>query len=418
VSLSNELNPWKNALQQLDEAARHLNLEPAIHEKLRHPKRIVEVSIPTRMDDGSVRVFTGYRVQHNMDRGPAKGGIRYHPDVTLDEVKALAMWMTWKCAVVNIPFGGGKGGVICNPKQMSRGEIERMTRRFTTELLPFIGPEIDIPAPDVYTDAEVMAWIMDTYSMNRGHAVHSVVTGKPMEIGGSAGRSEATGRGCVITIMEACRALRLNLKETTAVIQGAGNVGGVAAQLLHRNGCKVIGLSDSRGGIYNPHGFDPDKALAYKAEQGALVGFPDTDTVSNEELLELECDFLVPSALENQITENNASRIRAKVIAEGANGPTTPLADRILAERGIFMIPDILANAGGVTVSYFEWVQGLQQYFWSLEEVNRELDRIMRRSFREVLNTSQSRQVDMRTAAYIVAVGRVAEAIRCRGIYP
>jgi len=413
-----QTNPWENALQQLAIAAELLHLEDEIHEKLRHPKRVLEVSIPTRMDDGTVKIFTGYRVQHNIDRGPAKGGIRYHPEVYLDEVKALAMWMTWKSAVVNIPFGGAKGGVRCPVKEMSKGEIERMTRRFTTEILPFIGPDVDVPAPDVYTDGQTMTWIMDTYSMNVGHAVHSVVTGKPLAVGGSVGRQEATGHGCMITVLEAARRLDLDLQAATVVVQGAGAVGGVTAKLLHHKGAKIIGLSDSRGGIYNPHGLDPQAALDYKAEQGHLQGFPGTDSVTNAELLELECDILIPAALENQITERNAANIKAKIVAEGANGPTTPAADRILHENGVFVIPDILANAGGVTVSYFEWVQGREEFFWSLDQVNERLDTIMRTSFQAVYEKHLDAGVDMRTAAYLIAVDRVASAIRLRGIYP
>ncbi len=410
--------PLYAALTQLDEAAELIGLDPAVHAKLRKPKRVMMVAIPTQMDDGNFEVFTGYRVQHNMDRGPCKGGIRYHPDVTLEEVIALAMWMTWKCAVVNIPYGGAKGGVICNPKEMSEGEIERMTRRFTTELVEVIGPEKDIPAPDVYTNAQVMAWIMDTYSMQKGYSVPAVVTGKPISLGGSLGREAATGRGCVFTIREAMRELGMPMDGATMVVQGFGNVGQWAARLLEPMGPKLIAASDSRGGCYNPDGIPVADLIAHKAESGTVVGFPGTDEISNEELLELECDVLVPAALENAIREDNADRIKAKIIAEGANGPTTPQAQEILNDKGVFVIPDILANAGGVTVSYFEWVQGLQAYFWTEEEVNERLERIMVRAFAEVYAESQKRNVDMRAAAMAVAVGRVAEAVNMRGIYP
>lgn len=413
-----ELNPWKIALSQLDRVAQRLDLDPAIHEKLRHPRRILTVAIPTRMDDGSIRIFTGYRVHHSLDRGPAKGGIRYHPDVTLDEVKALAMWMTWKCAVVGIPFGGAKGGVLCNPKAMSEAELERMTRRFTSELMIILGPEKDIPAPDVYTNAKTMAWIMDTYSMNVGYSVPGVVTGKPLSVGGSLGRNEATGRGCVLTILQAMEHLHMPVDGATAVVQGCGNVGATAAFLLHTKGFHVIAVSDSRGGVYRPDGLDIEDVLVYKHRTGALAGYPGGETVTNEEMLTLPCDVLVPAALENQITERNAPLIQAKIVAEGANGPTTPGADRILHDRGVFLIPDVLANAGGVTVSYFEWVQGLQEYFWSEEEVNAKLQAILCRSFQEVLAVHLRENIDLRMAAYMVAVGRVAEAIRVRGIYP
>ena len=417
-SETEELNPLKIALQQLDRVAERLHLDSAIHEKLRHPKRTLMVSVPTRMDDEGLKIFTGYRVQHNMDRGPAKGGIRYHPDVSLDEVTALAIWMTWKCAVVDIPFGGAKGGVVCNPKEMSLRELERMTRRFTSELLVILGPEKDIPAPDVYTNAQTMAWIMDTYSMNVGYCVPGVVTGKPLSVGGSRGREEATGRGCALTVAEAGKHLDLDLKGATVAVQGAGNVGNTTARLLHQFGCRITAISDSMGGIYNPNGLDLDEVLEWKREGGSVVDIKDGDVITNEELLVLPCDILVPAALENQITEANASQVQARVIAEGANGPTTPSADQILYDKGIFVIPDILANAGGVTVSYFEWVQGIQEYFWSETEVNDRLQEIMCRSFGEVLEAHQRERVDMRTAAYILAVSRVAEAIRLRGIYP
>jgi glutamate dehydrogenase (NAD(P)+) len=411
-------NSWTIALQQLDAVAGAIRLEPEIHEKLRHPRRTLTVSIPTRMDDGTLRVFTGYRVQHSTDRGPSKGGIRYHPSVDLDEVKALAMWMTWKCAVVNIPYGGAKGGVICDPKNMSRGELERMTRRFTCELIPIIGPDKDIPAPDVYTNEDTMAWIMDTYSMNVGYCVPGVVTGKPISIGGSRGRKEATGRGVALSVCDAAKRQGMDLSKSTLVVQGFGNVGGVAAALLEREGCKLVGASDSAGGIYNPAGISVQALLRHKQEAGTVGGFAGCAAVTNEALLELPCDVLVPAALENQITERNADRIRAKIVAEGANGPTTPGADAILHERGVFLLPDILANAGGVTVSYFEWMQGQQEYFWSESEVNVRLAEIMHTAFEEVVSIHAERQVPMRMAAYMAGVGRVADAIRARGIYP
>ena len=415
---STHRNPWEVALQQLDAVAERIGLEEAIHAKLRSPRRILTVSIPTCMDDGRIEVFTGYRVQHSTDRGPAKGGIRYHPQVNLDEVKALAMWMTWKCAVVNIPYGGAKGGVVCDPKRMSVGELERMTRRFTSELLPIIGPDKDIPAPDVYTNEQTMAWIMDTYSMNVGYTVPGVVTGKPISIGGSRGRKEATGRGVVLTVCEAARHLGLELRGARVVVQGFGNVGATSARLLELEGCRVVGVSDSRGGVYCPDGISVADALAQKEQTGSVTGLKGCDGVTNEELLELPCDILIPAALEDQITEKNADRIRAKIVAEGANGPTSPEADKILHERGVFLIPDVLANAGGVTVSYFEWVQGQQEWFWTEEEVNDRLRNIMQASFQYVLETHLKENVPMRMAAYIVGVGRVAEAIRTRGIYP
>ncbi len=415
---ANNDGPLGAALTQLDEAAELIELDEAIHNKLRKPKRVMTVSIPTRMDDGSFQVFTGYRAQHNMDRGPCKGGIRYHPDVNIEEVIALAMWMTYKCAVVNIPYGGAKGGVICNPKEMSEGELERMTRRFTTELVEVIGPEKDIPAPDVYTNAQVMAWIMDTYSMQKGYSVPAVVTGKPIALGGSLGREKATGRGCVFTVREAMKRLGIPMEGATIAVQGFGNVGASAAELIEPYGCKIVAASDSSGGVYNPNGMPAQSLMEHKAESGSVVGFPDADEITNEELLELEVDVVIPAALENAINEGNADRIKAKIIAEGANGPTTPAAQKILNENDVFVIPDILANAGGVTVSYFEWVQGLQAYFWTEDEVNTQLENIMVRAFDEVYAEHERRGVDMRAAAMAVAVGRVAEAIQMRGIYP
>ncbi len=411
-------NPYEIAQRQFDNATRYLDLKAGIKAKLRLPKRELSVHFPVKMDDGSIQMFTGHRVQHNLARGPAKGGIRYHPDVTLDEVRALAMWMTWKCAVVGIPYGGAKGGVVCNPKVMSERELERLTRRFTSEIIMFIGPESDIPAPDVNTTAQTMAWIMDTYSMTKGYSVPAVVTGKPVEIGGSLGRREATGRGVMFTTREALKHLGMPIEGTRVAVQGFGNVGAIGAQLLQELGCTVIAASDSRGGMYNPKGFDVEDVMRHKAETGTVVGYPGTDTITNEELLELDCEVLVPAALENEITEENANRVKARIISEGANGPTTPEADAILFDKGAFVIPDILANAGGVTVSYFEWVQGLQSFFWSEDEVNANLEKIMISAFNDVLAISRRREVDMRIAAYILAIDRVANATLLRGIYP
>ena len=411
-------NPFEMAQRQFDNAAKYLDLKEGIKAKLRVPKRELTVYFPVKMDDGSIQMFTGHRVQHSLARGPAKGGIRYHPDVTLDEVRALAMWMTWKCAVVNIPYGGAKGGVVCNPKEMSQRELERLTRRFTSEIIMLIGPESDIPAPDVNTNAQTMAWIMDTYSMTKGYSVPAVVTGKPVEIGGSLGRREATGRGVMFTTREALKHLGIPIEGTRVVVQGFGNVGAIGAELLEEIGCTVIAVSDSRGGIYNPKGLNVKDVIRHKAETGTVVGYPGTDTVTNEELLELDCEVLVPAALENAITEKNADRIKARIIAEGANGPTTPEADEILFDKGAFVIPDILANAGGVTVSYFEWVQDLQNFFWSEEEVNKNLGKIMVKAFQDVLAISQKKKVNMRIAAYILAIDRVATATLLRGIYP
>ncbi len=414
----NKRSAYEIALAQYDKAANYLDLKAGIREVLRYPKRELTVNFPVKMDDGSVKIFTGYRVHHSTVRGPTKGGIRYHPDVTLDEVRALAMWMTWKCAVVNIPFGGAKGGVICNPKNLSESELENLTRRYATEISILMSPEGDIPAPDVNTNPKIMAWIMDTYSMHYGHSVPAVVTGKPVEIGGSLGRLEATGRGVMFVTREALKHLGMRIEDVTVVIQGAGNVGGVSGYLMQSKGMKPIAISDSRGGIYNPKGLEIKDVLKFKRENGTVVGYPGTDTLTNEELLELECDILVPAAMEKQITEANADKIKAKIIAEGANGPTTPEADEILTDKGIFVIPDILANAGGVTVSYFEWVQGLQFFFWSEREINVKLRDIMVRSFKDVLKISQEKNVDMRVAAYILAIDRVNRATLIRGIYP
>ncbi len=414
-----KINPFEMAKEQVDIAAQHLNLDPGSIEKLKSTKRELIVHFPIEMDNKKVKIFTGYRVQHNVARGPAKGGIRYHPDVDLDEVRALAMWMTWKSAVVNIPFGGAKGGVECNPKEMSLHEIEHLTRRFTWEISLMLGPEQDIPAPDVYTNPQVMAWIMDTFSILKGYSVPGVVTGKPIELGGSLGRFEATGRGVVITSLEALKHLNMVTEKAKIVIQGCGNVGGVAAMHFDRMGAKVIAISDSQKGLYNENGLDVKRVLNNKAKHRCLVCEPKEETeITNQELLELKCDILIPAAMESQITKKNASRIKAKVIAEGANGPTTPEADDILNDKGVFIVPDILANAGGVTVSYFEWVQNLQELIWSEEEVLDRLTRIMQKGFKEVLGISLSQKIPMRTAALVLGIGRVAEASRLRGLYP
>jgi glutamate dehydrogenase (NAD(P)+) len=412
-----DLNPFNIAKKQFARAAEHLHLESGIRDILAQPKRCLIVSIPTRMDDGSIHVFEGYRVQHSLARGPAKGGIRYHPNVTLDAVKALAAWMTWKCAVVNIPFGGAHGGVVCNPKQMSRGELERMTRRFASELSLLIGPDRDIPAPDVYTDAQVVAWMMDTYSMQVGYSAPGVVTGKPLPIGGSEGRIKATGRGAHLTIREAAKELKIP-QGGRVVVQGFGNAGSVVAKLLATDGWKVIAVSDSSGGVYNQRGLSLETLLEHKSRTGTVAGYREAEAIDSQRLLELECDVLVPAALENQITESNAGRIRARIVAEAANGPTTPGADDILFNNGVFVIPDILCSAGGVTVSYFEWVQDLQAFFWDEEIINEHLGRIMVKAFKEVLAISKSRRVDMRRAAHVLAVGRVAEAQQIRGLWP
>ncbi len=414
-----KVNPFEMAKKQVDMAVRYLNLDPGMVEKLKSTKRELIVHFPVQMDDGQVKIFTGYRVQHNVARGPAKGGIRYHPDVDLDEVRALAIWMTWKSAVVNIPFGGAKGGVQCNPKEMSIHEIERLTRRFTWEISLLLGPDKDIPAPDVYTNPQVMAWIMDTFSILKGYSVPGVVTGKPIELGGSLGRFEATGRGVVITSIEALKYLKIPIQEAKVVIQGCGNVGGIAAMHFARLGARVIAISDSKGGVYSEKGLDVKRVLEDKAKNKCMVcRTKDEIEITNPELLELNCDLLVPAAIENQIHQENASRIQAKIIVEGANGPTTLEADEILNERGIFVVPDILANAGGVTVSYFEWVQNLQELIWSEDEVQERLTRIMQRGFKEVLEISLSKKISMRMAALVLGIGRVAEASRLRGIYP
>ncbi|HEX9044364.1 MAG TPA: Glu/Leu/Phe/Val dehydrogenase [Candidatus Limnocylindrales bacterium] len=412
------INAWKVAQRQFDLAADKLNLDPGLRRVLREPRRELTVHFPVHMDDGSVQVFTGFRVQHNLGRGPAKGGIRYHQDVSLDEVKALAMWMTWKCAVVGIPYGGGKGGVIVDPKKLSTKELEGLSRRFFTEISVLVGPERDIPAPDVNTTPQIMSWFMDTYSMHVGYTVPGVVTGKPISLGGSEGRNEATARGAVFTVVEAARELGLDLRGARVVVQGFGNAGSIAARLMAAEGSKVLAVSDSQGGIHNPNGLDIERVVAWKSEHGTVLGFPGAREVSNAEVLEIECDVLIPAALENQITAANAENIKAKIVAEAANGPTTPEADEILARRGIFLIPDILCNAGGVTVSYFEWVQDLNRDHWSEDVVNAKLREIMVRSFGEVIAMSRREQVHMRTAAYLVAVKRVADATALRGLYP
>jgi glutamate dehydrogenase/leucine dehydrogenase len=413
-------NPYEAALQNFEAAADALELRQDVRNMIKYPERVLIVNLPVRMDNGEVVRFEGYRVQHNTVRGPAKGGIRYHPAVTLDEVKALAMWMTWKCAVVNIPFGGGKGGVACDPKKLSAGELERLTRRYAAAITPLIGPQQDIPAPDVYTNPQIMAWIMDTYSMMKreGYPVPGVVTGKPLSAGGSKGRDEATGRGVFYTLECALEHLHMRMKGARVVVQGFGNAGSVAALLLDSHQALVIAVNDSRGGVYNKAGLDIPKLMMHKERTGSVVGFPGAEPISNEELLALECDVLIPAALENAINGHNAASIRAKVIAEAANGPITPAGDRILEEKGVFIIPDILCNAGGVTVSYFEWVQNEQHLTWELHEVHERLERIMKRAFHEVLDLHLERKVSMRLAANMLGVSRVAEATAVRGLYP
>jgi glutamate dehydrogenase (NAD(P)+) len=413
-----DLNPFRIAQMQFDMAAEYLKLDPGLRQILRTPKRVMEVSIPVKMDNGQTKVFTGFRVQHNVSRGPAKGGLRYHPNVTLDEVKALAAWMTWKTATVNLPYGGAKGGVVCDPKRMSKGELERMTRRYAAEIQPIIGPEVDIPAPDVYTDSQTMAWIMDTYAMTVGHAAPGVVTGKPVSIGGSEGRMDATGRGVLFVVEEACKVKKINLRGATVAIQGFGNVGSAVARLFAEKKAKIVAISDSRGGVHNPRGIDPLRALRYKERSGTVVGMPGASRISNDELLALKCDILIPAALENAITLHNADQIKAKIVAEAGNGPTTPHADEILSRKGVFVVPDILANAGGVTVSYFEWAQDLQGFFWQVQEVNSKLEFVMRRAFNDVHETMRKFHVYPRAAAYILAVGRVADATLVRGLFP
>lgn len=411
-------DPWEMALRQFNRAADHLPLKRGIRDYLAYPHRELTVHFPVQMDDGSVRIFIGYRVHHSTVLGPTKGGIRYNLVVNLNEVRALAMWMTWKCALMHLPYGGAKGGVACDPSRLSRNELEHLTRRYATEISVIMGPDSDIPAPDVGTNDQIMAWFMDTYSMHRGYSVPAVATGKPVVIGGSAGRREATGRGVMIAAREAARERAMPFAGSRVAVQGFGNVGATTAYLMHDQGCKVVAVSDVSGGIYTPYGLDPRAVLRHVQQIGRVGGFPGTEQVSNAELLELPCDFLIPAAIEGQITRKNAARIQAKVIVEGANGPTTPEADEILADRGILVVPDILANAGGVVVSYFEWVQDLQAFFWSEPEINERLEHIIVHSFAAVVGLAQERGVNLRIAAMIFAVQRVADALMTRGIYP
>lgn len=404
-------------LQEFDGAARILNLEPGIWKILTHPKRQIIVSCPVQMDNGEIEVFTGYRVQYNITLGPAKGGIRYHPDVSLDEVTALAAWMTWKCAVAHIPFGGGKGGIICDPTRMSRRELEALTRRYVAEIIDAIGPERDVPAPDVNTNEQIMAWFMDTYSMHVGHTATAVVTGKPIELGGSLGRREATGRGVMIVTREAAKHLGFSLKGSTIAVQGFGNVGSVSADLCAQAGAKIVAVTDWKGGVYSKNGLDVARLIEHVKQNKTVDDFPGAEPMTNDELFALDVDILIPAALENQITMENAPNIKAKIVTEGANGPTTPEAHRHLHERGVFVIPDILANAGGVTTSYFEWVQDRYGYFWTEDEVNSRLEAKMVESFSDVLENSLKYKIDLRTAAYIVAISRVATVTRMRGMY-
>ncbi|HTK69964.1 MAG TPA: Glu/Leu/Phe/Val dehydrogenase [Candidatus Eisenbacteria bacterium] len=412
-----ELDPLENARLQFEEAAARLKLDPSFVQIIKEPRRATIVKLPVGMDDGSFRVFTGYRVQHSIIRGPAKGGIRYHPDVTLEEVMALAAWMTWKCAVVNIPFGGGKGGIICDPSKMSKGELERLTRRYVADLIDVLGPESDVPAPDVNTNEQTMAWIMDTYSMHARHTVTSVVTGKPLALGGSAGRREATGRGVLFVIREAAKRIGLDLREARVVVQGFGNVGSVAADLLTKDGARIVGASDVKGAIQNPNGLDIPALLKHVADTKSVVGFAGSTPVDAKKLLELPCDILIPAALENQITHVNAGRIQARIVAEGANGPTTTQADKILNKAGVLVIPDILANSGGVTVSYFEWVQDRMGFFWREQEVNERLEHIMVNAFNDVARMADEHGVSFRVAAFMLAIKRVVDVIQVRGVY-
>jgi glutamate dehydrogenase (NAD(P)+) len=409
---------FSNAQKQLDEVALLMNLDAGVHERLRYPRKALIVSVPIKLDNGQTRVFSGYRVQHDQSLGPTKGGIRFHHEVNLGEVAALSMWMTWKCALLNLPYGGAKGGVCCFPEEMSQNEMERLARRYTTEILSMIGPEKDIPAPDMYTNEQTMAWIMDTYSNFIGYAVPGVVTGKPVAVGGSLGRREATGRGVAHCVKMALEKLQLGVDYPTAAVQGFGNVGSITAKYLHQQGLKVVSVSDVQGGIYDPKGLDIPRLLSYVAERGTIIGFDELDTMENKDVLELEVDVLVPAALANVITERNAHRIKAKIVAEGANGPVTPEADKVLQEKGVFIIPGILANAGGVVVSYFEWVQDIQHLFWSENEVNEKLIFLMGRAFEEVYHVSTAKNVDNRTAAMMIGVGRVAAAKLLRGLYP
>ncbi len=417
ISLENEKNPWLAAAARFDEAARLLKLDDGMCKVLRTPTKELTVNIPVALDDGRIEVFTGYRVQHSLARGPAKGGIRFAPDVTLDEVRALASWMTWKCAVVNIPFGGGKGGVICDPKLLSDQELEKITRRYTSEIMDFIGPERDVPAPDVNTNDQIMAWMMDTYSMHQRHTTTGVVTGKPMALGGSRGRPEATGRGCMMVTLKALQQLGIPYDKARVVIQGFGNVGGMAGKLMSAMGFHIVAMVEYDGAVYNPRGLDIAALQQHRKETGSIKGFAGGEDMDKAEAMFLECDVLIPAATENVITSQNADRIRCKILCEGANGPTTPLADLVLAEKNVFVIPDILANAGGVTVSYFEWVQDRQGFFWNEQLVNTRLQEIMDESFDSIVEYAKKHQVNNRTAAYMVALDRVANAIRLRGIY-
>lgn len=416
---NNTINPFNVALKQLEEAAKIVGIDKGMHDVLAQPKRILTVSLPTRMDDGEIHVFTGFRSQHNDARGPFKGGIRYHPQVTIEEVKALSMWMTWKCAIADIPYGGGKGGIICDPKQMSTGELERMTRRYAYAIADIIGPLTDIPAPDVYTGGKEMSWIMDTYSALKGNFVQpEVITGKPLAIGGSLGRNEATGRGLSFNVREAVKKLGINLQTSTVAVQGFGNAGQYASLMLEEMGAKVVAVSDSQGGVYNKNGIHIGSLRKHKEKTGSVVGFPESKTISNEEILETECTILVPAALENQITKKNASQVTARLVAEAANGPTTPEADETLYKNKTLVIPDVLANSGGVTVSYFEWLQNLRREYWTEEQVNSMLDKKMTRAFSDVYETHEKYQVNMRKASIALAVGRVTEAIKTRGLWP
>jgi len=417
LTFEQETNPWLAAEIRFDEAAARLGLNDGICKILRAPSKEITVYIPVQLDDGRIEVFTGFRVQHSIARGPAKGGIRYAPDVTLDEVRALASWMTWKCAVVNIPFGGGKGGVVCDPNLLSESELERITRRYTAEILDFIGPERDVPAPDMNTNQQTMAWLMDTYSMHVRHTVTAVVTGKPLDLGGSRGRTEATGRGCLIVTLQALKRLGIEPSSCRAVVQGLGNVGGMAAKLMANAGFKIISIIEVDGAIYNAKGIDILALMEHKQRTGSIVDFPGAENIDRQEAFFLDCDVLVPAARENVITSQNADRIRAKILCEGANGPTTPAADAILAERGVFVIPDILANSGGVTVSYFEWVQDRQGFFWNEDLVNTRLEELMVDGFRQVVAYAGTHNVNNRIAAYMLAIDRVAFAIKLRGIY-
>ena len=417
--MSQALNPFEMALKQLDEVSKLIKLDKGMHQVLAHPKRVLTVSVPTRMDNGEIKVFTGFRSQHNDARGPFKGGIRYHPQVSIDEVKALSMWMTWKCAVADIPYGGGKGGIICNPKEMSNGELERMTRRYAYGIADIIGPRTDIPAPDVYTGGKEMAWIMDTYSALKGnYGQPEIITGKPLPIGGSLGRNEATGRGLSFTVREAAKKLKINMKSATVAVQGFGNAGQFASQLVEDQGAKTIAASDSKGGVYNKAGISIAALRKHKEKTGSVVGFSGAKSISNEDLLELDCTILIPAALENQINSRNAKNVKAKIVAEAANGPTTPDADEVLYKNKTLVIPDILANGGGVTVSYFEWLQNLRREYWTEDEVNQKLDKNITKAFLDIYKTHEDYGVNMRKASMVLAVNRVVEVTKIRGLWP